>query len=91
MHRAPHPAWPYFPSVLDSIENIIECEALCVVRKLSYLFTHGLDVMGDIITQCVRGCTLHRFTSFWPFKTHESCAHMLPKTSLGIGHEYERR
>ena len=37
----------------------MECEAVCVVRKLSYLFTYGLDVTGDIITQGVRRCTLH--------------------------------
>src|SRR5262249_6349071 len=63
MHRAPHPAWPYFPSVLDSIKNVMEYEALCVVRTRSYLFTYGLDVMGAIITQGVRGCTWHRFTA----------------------------
>src|ERR1043166_4378135 len=61
MHRAPHPAWPYFPSVLDSVENVMECDALCLVRTLSYLFTYGFDVVGAIITQCVRRCTWHRF------------------------------
>src|SRR5215510_4972921 len=48
-HRAPPPAWPYFPSVLDSVENVMECEVLYV--------------MGAIITQCVSGCTWHRCTA----------------------------
>ena len=41
----------------------MECDTLCVVRKLAYLLTYGLDVTGAIITQCVRGCTWHRFTA----------------------------
>src|SRR5215470_12102120 len=58
----PHPAWPYFPSVLDRVENVMDRDALCVVRQRVFLCIQGLDVTGAIIAHDVRWCPWHRVT-----------------------------
>ena len=76
----------------------MECEAVCVVRKLSYVFTYGLDGTGDIITQCVKrvyialrdaitGSREKRWTygTMWRYTAPAYRYHGLPSSSLAEG------